>query len=406
MTTPSPMSLDAMEQEVHACLTHLYDYAFLQNNALVHLLISDQTGPDRVQAFRKLILESIECLKPDTNVAFTSKAARAYNILSMRYVMQEQTSEAIKHLALSWRQFYRDHPKAVHNLTAILWERLTGSAIPRSADADGPQLSLQTEVQSLADQSKREWLDLPDLLADVISNIQPMAETFGVGLVLPATVTGLPKLEIDRTLLRQLLLIVLSSLVVEMGRGATIELTTEAKTGRQRVIFTLGHFSRDADLFLTTLYDQETLQLLVKTLKASFYFEPGAPDNIRVFFEFITGTQSILIIDDNPDAIDLFQRYLDKLPYHLVSAKNGPDGIQLAREIRPEAIILDIMLPGQDGLEVLQNLKHHKLTSHIPVLVCSILDIQALALSLGADDYLKKPPGQDELLSRLRRWEG
>src|SRR5258708_13408344 len=120
-----------------------------------------------------------------------------------------------------------------------------------------------------------------------------------------------------------------------MGRGATIELTTEAKTGRQRVIFTLGHFSRDADLFLTTLYDQETLQLLVKTLKASFYFEPRAPDNIRVFIELITGTQTILIIDDNPDAIDLFHRYLDKLPYHLVSAKHGPAVFHIATEIHP-----------------------------------------------------------------------
>src|SRR5258708_38404927 len=105
MVTPSPMSLDAMEQEVHACLTHLYDYAFLQNRALVHLLISDLAGPDRVQAFRKLILESIECLKPETYVAFISKAAQAYNILKMRYVIQKQTSESIKHLALSSCQF-------------------------------------------------------------------------------------------------------------------------------------------------------------------------------------------------------------------------------------------------------------------------------------------------------------
>src|SRR5258708_34797073 len=125
MTTASPMSWEAMEQEVHACLTHLYDYAFLQNNALVHLLISDLTGPDRVQAFRKLILEAIECLKPETNVAFTSKAVRTYNILSMRYIMQEQTSEAIKDLAFSWRKFYRNHTKPLHNLTAIHCERVT-----------------------------------------------------------------------------------------------------------------------------------------------------------------------------------------------------------------------------------------------------------------------------------------
>ena len=65
--------------------------------------------------------------------------------------------------------------------------------------------------------------------------------------------------------------------------------------------------------------------------------------------------------------------------------------LQIAREVVPSVIVLDVMLPGQDGLEVLQNLKNHPATRQIPVLICSVLDTRELVLSLGADGFLRSP---------------
>ena len=111
--------------------------------------------------------------------------------------------------------------------------------------------------------------------------------------------------------------------------------------------------------------------------------------------------KEMLIIDDNPDVITLIQRYLAHSSYSVVGVQDAQEGIEVARKMQPFVIILDIMMPKSDGWEVLQKLKNHSETSHIPVLVCSVLDTPELALSLGASYYLRKPPGRVDLLAIL-----
>src|SRR5204862_6868664 len=111
------------------------------------------------------------------------------------------------------------------------------------------------------------------------------------------------------------------------------------------------------------------------------------------------------LVDENPERLDLSQRFLAGQPYHVVVALEGDHGIQTAREIRPAVIVLDVMLPGKDGWEVLQNLKNHPATRHIPVLVCSVLDAKDLAFSVGADACIKKPTSQSDFLALLAQWQ-
>jgi CheY-like chemotaxis protein len=401
MTTPAPMSWDVFEQQVQACLTHFYDYSFLQGNPLVPLLVPDQTGPDRVDAFRTLVQDAIERLRPGATVAFHSRAARTYNILSMRYLVQQPTTEVIRQLALSERQFYRDHPKAIHSLSAILWEQLTGNVIPNAAPEPG-NLSMQSELQSLSEHSARETIDLVGLIAGAVESMQALATQNGVGLTFDAG-AGV-EVEAHRILLRQLIVTLLLPLVTNAGQGAKVQITVEPVAARHRINFDLTKLQADPPTLLTALDDEESLQPLLKSLQVHLRHRQIAPDALHVILDIGAGGQTILIVDDNPDAIDLFQRYLAGQPYRVQVAATGTEAIQIAREAQPDAIVLDIMLPGQDGLEVLQTLKNHDLTRHIPILVCSILNMQSLAASLGADDYLRKPPGQTEFLLKLERW--
>ncbi len=110
---------------------------------------------------------------------------------------------------------------------------------------------------------------------------------------------------------------------------------------------------------------------------------------------------TILVIDDNLDVGDLLRRYLVDQPYHVLTSINGEQGIELARKAHPSVIILDIMMPGEDGLAILQILKHTLATQDIPVLICSILDTPDLFFSLGAAGFLRKPPGRDDFLRTL-----
>ena len=115
------------------------------------------------------------------------------------------------------------------------------------------------------------------------------------------------------------------------------------------------------------------------------------------------GSQTVLVIDDDPNVRDLLSRHLDKSGYRVATASAGPDGLKRARELRPDAITLDVLMPGMDGWAVLAALKDDEALSDIPVIMVSMLDDRSLGYSLGAADYLTKPVEHARLLSVLHK---
>jgi PAS domain S-box-containing protein len=111
----------------------------------------------------------------------------------------------------------------------------------------------------------------------------------------------------------------------------------------------------------------------------------------------------VLVIDDDPDAVYLVQENLNPQEYEILGAPNGADGLQMARNRQPDAILLDIVMPGADGWQVLHDLKADPNTSHIPVIFLTIVDNKALGLQLGAAAYLLKPLDPAEVRETLNR---
>jgi hypothetical protein len=111
---------------------------------------------------------------------------------------------------------------------------------------------------------------------------------------------------------------------------------------------------------------------------------------------------TVLVIDDEAAIRDLMQRYLAKEGFRVVAAAGGEEGLQLARELRPDAITLDVMMPGLDGWAVLTALKADPAVADIPVIMLTIVDDKNLGYALGAADYLTKPIERDRLLTVLR----
>ena len=112
---------------------------------------------------------------------------------------------------------------------------------------------------------------------------------------------------------------------------------------------------------------------------------------------------SILVIDDEPAARDLVKRTLVKEGYRVETAASGPEGLGLARRIKPAAITLDVMMPGMDGWAVLTVLKADPLTADIPVVMLTVVDDKNLAFALGATDYLIKPVEWERLIAVLQK---
>jgi CheY-like chemotaxis protein len=113
---------------------------------------------------------------------------------------------------------------------------------------------------------------------------------------------------------------------------------------------------------------------------------------------------TVLVVDDNPDVVSLFQRYLRGEPYRVVQATSGEVAHRLATALRPDVLVLDVMLPSQDGWEGLQRLRDDPATRAIPVVVCSVLPERDLALSLGVAEFLAKPVMRTALIATLERW--
>ncbi len=99
----------------------------------------------------------------------------------------------------------------------------------------------------------------------------------------------------------------------------------------------------------------------------------------------------ILVIDDDPDAVYLLQENLSQNEFTITGACNGRDGLRIAREQQPHAILLDILLPDTDGWQILHLLKEDLITTNIPVILLTIVDKRALGFRLGAAAYLLKP---------------
>ncbi len=120
---------------------------------------------------------------------------------------------------------------------------------------------------------------------------------------------------------------------------------------------------------------------------------------------FNDGKNILLAIDDSPEIHKLLKDSLHDTEFRLVGALNGDEGIALAKQLKPFAITLDILMPHRDGWSVLQSLKSDPETSHIPVIILSVMDNKALGFSMGVANYILKPFERKTLIEKLGKLE-
>ncbi|MCF8112904.1 MAG: response regulator transcription factor [Desulfotignum sp.] len=115
--------------------------------------------------------------------------------------------------------------------------------------------------------------------------------------------------------------------------------------------------------------------------------------------------ETILIVDDEEDIVELIRYNLKSEGYTILTAGTGEQAIKIARQSRPDLIVLDLMLPGIDGLEVTRHLKNNDPTAQIPIVMVTAKGEESdvvTGLELGANDYISKPFSPRELQARIR----
>jgi len=116
-------------------------------------------------------------------------------------------------------------------------------------------------------------------------------------------------------------------------------------------------------------------------------------------------SHKILVVEDEPDLLDLVVYNLRKEGFKPIRAETGEKALELARSDRPDLVLLDLMMPGLDGLEVCRRLRANEATADIPIVMMTARVEESdavVGLSVGADDYVKKPFGVKELVARVR----
>jgi CheY-like chemotaxis protein len=413
----SQIDIDSFSSEfahlVRSALAHLYDHAYLQNHPLASMLDlgihADQVT--QAQGMRRLLLECIEMLRPEGDRDLPA-AARAYAILTYRYVDGLSMQEIADKLALSRRQAYREHRKGLNAVASLLWNRVAETTedsqpVPSSQGTAEDRLEVaQGEVARLRQAVHPEFLDLQQILAKVFNLLAPLAQVAGVQIRMSSP-DSWPAIVADRVILRQTLLNLLSH-ALQVSQG---DLVIAASRDEGGLLITVCDSPSASAPKTPACTEPDEVSLAVAQALVEVqggYLEMGTGEGqwrARIVLP-TSGEQIILVIDDNTDIIALFERYLAGHQVHVVGAIDGVQALSLAADLQPQAITLDIMMPSQDGWEILQSLKSSSDTQHIPVVVCSVLNEPQLAISMGADDYITKPVNQVELLQVLRRWMG
>jgi two-component system, OmpR family, alkaline phosphatase synthesis response regulator PhoP len=115
--------------------------------------------------------------------------------------------------------------------------------------------------------------------------------------------------------------------------------------------------------------------------------------------------KKIVVVEDEPDILEVLSYNLKREGFEVTTALDGARGLELVEKNSPDLVVLDLMLPGIDGLEICQRIKNNKKLSHIPVIMVTAKGEESdvvLGLGIGADDYIAKPFSPRELIARVK----
>ena len=400
------LSRSAFQNELRTALIHLYDPAVLRDSRLVNLFGLDGRA-DAILALRRTLIEAIESLKPGDDAPAQSRSWRYYHILVGRYTEQFTQVEVGSDLGLSVRQLRRHEKRALQVLADRLWTRYMASGDEAVAVPPLAALGREEELAWSQTAFPNESVEVDALIQSALETAETMIRSSKLQVAYEAN-EGLPRLAIQLVPMRQALLNLITTALDWMPEGQlAIRAEHQTSDGQVQVsIAGTGSLSSLAAEMGRRIGD-ERLQVAHELVEFSggaleVDTERDADQAFRFHLELPVDVQiTVLAIDDNPDTLQLLQRYTADTRYRLLGESDPERSLAVAEESLPDIILLDVMLHDVDGWELLGRFRAHPRLGERPVIVCTILPQEDLALSLGAAGFLSKPFSQPALLSAL-----
>ena len=396
-------TLEKFEQHLRDALAHLYEPTY-QPSRLVWMVTgcSPHQGIESVQA---ALIRAIENLKPGDNIPPTARIRRFYELLFYRYVQNLTQEATARHLGITARHLRREQREAVHVLAQRLWERGRAEALladdliqeegiqppeetPSNAKSPEYRAQVRKELASLQKATPGAVANVGEAIHKAVELGSKLTARHGISLEVEQVEPSLVA-PVHFSALRQVLITAIRNTVQRMSSGQ-VTLCAERQQGRIKITIT-GHPASvdrppNSHLIREILAAQDgSVEIGIDGDQLAFQLELPCLDQVTV-----------LVVDDNPDLVHFYRRYTTGTRYQIVCVTEGQRVLGTIEESTPAIIVLDVMLPDIDGWELLAQLREHPATRSIPIIVCSVIREEELALMLGAALYLPKP---------VRRWQ-
>ena len=400
-------------RELRRALNYLYDPSVLRNSPLAELLgVHDRETA--ASALQRILTGAIQSLEPDNAVPRGSSSWRVYHVLRYRYAEQFTQAEVAIDLGMSERQLRREQRAALDVLADYLWSHYDLSPRahllqPRSSQANEALSESETlpsreqELDWLEKSFPIETANVGEIIESVLTTVRPLTQAAGVHV--ESTVPDdLPHSTVHLTATRQAFVNVITAAIRYVSRGR-IAIEAEALPREIRVRI---HARKRLGVSAPSRGDaNESLELAQQLLRLSGGSAEitSDADGKETFIATITlpiaEQVKVLIIDDNVDTLQLFQRYLSGSRYRFIGVSDPEEVLAAAERLTPQIIVLDVMLPEIDGWVLLGRLREHPKTRDVSIIVCTIMLQEQLALALGADGFICKPVSRTAFLSAL-----
>lgn len=383
-------------------LNHLSDIAYLENHNLIAPFLSEEEAkqPNHVKLLHAKLEESIKSLRPPEGIPSDAAEWRCSKILTMRYINNMGLLQVADSLGLSQRQVYRELKKGLEALFSVLWKQ---QAFHTEKFGQTEEASAASDNISVLHDELKNWeinytiSNLYQIVEEAYQLFEQYASNDLCSRVHLENIDRNLNVRVDPTLTKQGLYKVLSILEDCIQDSEVWMKTRKINEQFSELSITIRH-SQPLEL---TNWNIAQLFFIVQGINHSLD-EQGEQTSIAISIP-MNHPNKALVIDDVASVRALIQRMLGPFSIQVFGADNIQEAINLAQLIKPDFILLDILMPNTDGWQAIKMLRLDSETKTIPIFICSVLDEPKLAHSLGAAGFIRKPINRQALIDTLQQ---